>query len=148
MKSMKRKKYPTALLVLGLASLILMLAAHQAAAFFKKKEAESKPLEAVNRQAYPLMVFKRGLLQGDVGGSWRLDDTPLILTRETRVSNASSSSQLQSGREAVVMGYSANGSLVVYQATIISAQQTMEQGRFYERRIDGQPQLASPNLPY
>jgi hypothetical protein len=147
MKTVNHRKPQAALFALCLMSAVLLLATHQAAAFFKKKEAENKPAEAVNRDQYPLMVFERGLLQGDMGGSWMLGNTPLILTRDSRVSNGSAVPQLESGQEAVVMGYHTAEGLVVYQATMISTQQTMEQGRFYDQRVDAPPVIAPSDLP-
>ena len=132
---------------LCLVGLSLILSSPQASAFFKNKEPKSKPLEAVNRNQYPLMIFERGTLQGDMSGGWRLDETQLVMTKNSRVSTDGEDGHgLVGGKEAVVMGYLSQGMLVVYQISMVSAGQSMEQGRFYDRKIDGLPQLAPPDV--
>ena len=137
-------------LILGVMGLSLILFSPQASAFFKKRSAEQTPAEAVDRNLYPSMVFERGILQEDFNGQWRLGNTSLIMNEKSRVSNADqgpNAQVLEAGKEAIVMGYWIQDHLVVYQASVLSNRQTMDQGRYYEGKSGSQPRMADPNIP-
>ncbi len=142
------KKYSTRLFFLVV--VVIGLAAQPATAFLglnHKSEPKNLFPHAVDHNRYPTMVIRGGVLARDFGGSWTLSGLPLVLTHLEDKQHQDLPRGMAEGNQAFVMGQLRDGVLMVHYISILSSDQTIKRGTYYERRIAGEPKLAPANLP-
>lgn len=131
--------------------ILVVMASQPAAALWKKskKTGEKRAMSqhAVDRDLYPTMVFRTGILRRASASNWQLGSRPLVMVKASTVSvSEGSPGQLVEGRMAVVMGYWRNGSLVVHHASVLGAGEAHARGLDFKTRVYGEPEKASGRI--
>lgn len=148
MSNVSRPQGRTTAVLIVLAATILILNTGFAAARDKDQQmGTTVGRAAVNLDKHPEMVFERGLLSQAAHGGWALDEYVLVFDRASQVvdpEDAHSTPSLSSGREAMVMGYLRDGTLVVHCLTLVSPTDSLERGSFNTETVEAVEIRAAP----
>lgn len=113
-----------------------------------RDRAKSATKNAANSSEVRLL---HGVLSRAAYGQWQLGDQPLVLTDNSRVSSREDpmglTTELEEGKEALVMGSLRPRGLVVRRVIVLGSDESVDRGRMSRRRIATEPQAADHNDP-
>jgi len=133
------------LTILALLAVAALVTAPAEAGLFKKNKQKAAP-EQPKTWRYdrlPTMAFAKGVLRNEGQGQWKLGTLNLQFGADCEVTGESGLSDLQPGREAVVMGPQVGNTIVAWRVT-------MKKHLPRQRSLDGAVQIewseSNPNV--